>query len=201
MLRYQFYPTLLNEYHRYLASPTKEAFSSLIDRINRVPITDSELLKSFGRGISFEDAVLKNKPHAFNSELVQEAKNLLPKKLKSQQFIQFIHKNIRFYGYADVVGESRVVDIKTTQNHRPNRHEHNFQNLYLYALKRAGFRRMDYLICDFSKIYVESYQVASYDFDLLLDEMEQFAVFLEDNKKFITDKKILVEEVSGGLFA
>lgn len=201
MLRYQFYPTLLNEYHRYLASPTKEAFGSLIKRINRVPITDSELLRRFGNGISFEDAVLKNKPHAFNSELVQEAKNLLPKKLKSQQLIQFIHKNIRFYGYADVVGESRVIDIKTTQNHRPNRHEHNFQNLYLYALKRAGFRQMDYLICDFNQLYIETYDVETYDFDYLLNEMEQFAAFVEENKKLITDKKILVEEVLSGLFA
>lgn len=201
MLRYQFYPTLLNEYHRYLTNPTKEEFVKLLNRINRVPITDPELLKKFGKGISFEDAVLKDKPHNFNPELVKEAKELLPKRLKNQQFIQFIHKNIRFYGYADVVGDGRVIDIKTTKNHRPHRHDYNFQNLYLYALKNAGFRQMDYLICDFNEIYVESYRIASYDFTYLLNEMEQFSAFVEEHKSLITDKKIIVEEIQGGLFA
>ena len=201
MLRYQFYPTLLNEYHRYLTNPSKAAFDKLIDRINRVPITDPELLAKFGKGVSFEDAVLKGKPHSFKPGLVSEAKKLLPTKLKSQQFIQFIHKNIRFYGYADVVGEGRVIDIKTTSTHRPNRHDLNFQNLYLYALKGAGFRQMDYLICDFNQLYVETYGVEGYDFGYLLNEMEQFADFVEEHKRLITDKKIIVEEIQGGLFA
>jgi hypothetical protein len=201
MLRYQFYPTLLNEYHRYLANPSKDAFDKLLNRINRVPITDPELLKKFGKGISFESAVLKDKPHRFAHELVKGAKEMLPKRLNSQQFIQFIHKDIRFYGYADVVGDGRVIDIKTTKTHRPNRHDYNFQNLYLYALKEAGFRQMDYLICDFNQLYVETYDVEVYDFSYLLNEMEQFAAFVEEHKNLITDKKIIVEEVQGGLFA
>lgn len=199
MLRYQFYPTLLNEYHRYAANPTKEAFDELLGRINRVPITDPELLKKFGKGISFEDAVLKNKKHSFDSKLVNEAKKMLPKRHKSQQFIQFIHKEIRFYGYADVVGEGRVIDIKTTKTHRPNRHDYNFQNLYLYALKDVGFRKMDYLICDFEQLYVETYDIATYDFDYLLKEMEDFAAFVEEHKALITDKKILIEDTGDGL--
>ncbi|MDP5121002.1 MAG: PD-(D/E)XK nuclease family protein [Spirosomaceae bacterium] len=201
MLRYQFYPTLLNEYHRYLANPSKDAFDMLINRINRVPITDPELLKKFGKGISFESAVLKDKPHQFAPELVSGAREMLPTKLKSQQFIQFTHKDIRFYGYADVVGEGRVIDIKTTKTHRPNRHDFNFQNLYLYALKDAGFRQMDYLICDFNKLYVETYDAEVYDFNYLLNEMEQFAAFVEEHKSLITDKKIFIEEIQGGLFA
>lgn len=201
MLRYQFYPTLLNEYHRYATNPSQDTFDKLLNRINRVPITDPELLRKFGKGISFEDAVLKDKPHKFKTELVNEAKSMLPKRLKSQQFIQFIYKDIRFYGYADVVGDGRVIDIKTTQTHRPHRHDHNFQNLYLYALKEAGFRQMDYLICDFNQIYLETYNVETYDFGYLLNEMEQFAAFVEENKALITDKKILVEEIQGGLFA
>lgn len=200
MLRYQFYPTLLNEYHRYLTHPSKDAFDKLINRINRVPITDPELLKKFGKGISFEAAVLKEKPHHFKPELISGAREMLPTKLKSQQFIQFIHKNIRFYGYADVVGEGRVIDIKTTKTHRPNRHDFNFQNLYLYALQDAGFRQMDYLICDFNQLYVETYDVEVYDFGYLLNEMEQFAAFVEEHKNLITDKKIFIEEIQGGLF-
>jgi hypothetical protein len=31
--------------------------------------------------------------------------------------------------------------------------------------------------------------------------MEQFAAFVEEHKNLITDKKIIVEEAQGGLFA
>jgi hypothetical protein len=34
----------------------------------------------------------------------------------------------------------------------------------------------------------------------MLHHMELFTEFLEENRPFITDKKIFVEEVSGGLF-
>jgi hypothetical protein len=194
MVRYQFYPTLLNEYHRYNNNPTPEGFKQLMNRINRVPDFDADLLAKFKKGISFEDAVLKNKSHNFSINLVEKAKELLPKRLKSQQLVQFIHKNIRFYGYADVVGERRVIDIKTTAQHRANRHDKNFQNLYLYGLRDARFQQMDYLICDFQEIYVETYRAENYDFDALLLEMEEFAHFVEAHRNQITDKKIIIEE-------
>jgi hypothetical protein len=60
---------------------------------------------------------------------------------------------------------------------------------------------MDYLICDFNQLYVETYDVEVYDFNYLLNEMEQFAAFVEEHKNLITDKKIIVEEAQGGLFA
>jgi hypothetical protein len=194
---FQFYPTLLNEYHRYLSNPDEDAKQNLLNRINRVPISDPALLAKFKKGISFETAVLKNESGEFKLELINEASALLPTKRKAQQFLSFQHKNIRFYGYADVVGESRVIDLKSTSNHKPGRHDFNFQNLYLYTLIDAGFKSMDYIICDFVNIYVESYHIEDYDFESMLKEMESFRDFLIENQADITDKKIMKKRIKG----
>jgi hypothetical protein len=39
-------------------------------------------------------------------------------------------------------------------------------------------------------VYVESYDLKTYDFNPLYIQIEKFILFLEDNKKFIRDKKI-----------
>ncbi|AWV98991.1 hypothetical protein [Arcticibacterium luteifluviistationis] len=193
MFNFNFYPTLLNEYHRYLKHPTEESKTKLLNRINRIPETDPTVLARFKKGISFESAVVKNKPGEFNQSLIEEAAALLPKKKKTQQLLTFQHKNIKFYGYADVLGEARVIDLKSTANHKAGRHDFNYQTLYLYSLIDAGFKSMEYIICDFENIYVETYKASTYDFDSMLTEMESFRDFLLDNKSLIRDKKIMVE--------
>lgn len=193
MFTFNFYPTLLNEYHRFLKHPSEESKSKLLKRINRVPETDPAILAKFKKGISFESAVVKNKPGNFEPKLIEEAASLLPKRRKTQQLLSFKHKNIKFYGYADVLGEARVIDLKSTANHKAGRHDFNYQTLYLYSLIDAGFKSMEYIICDFEKIYVETYKASTYDFDSMLLEMESFRDFLIENKSQIRDKKIMVE--------
>lgn len=188
---FHFYPTLLNEFQRFSNNPTEENRLNLVRRINRIPETDPAVLAKFKRGNSFEDAVLKGKKSSFPVELVAEAKAQLPEHFQSQKFIEFVHKNIRFYGYADVVGEKKVIDLKSTAKHRAGRHDFNFQNLYLYALKSFGFETMEYHICDGDRLYIEKYELQSYDFDYLLNQMERFATFLEENETLISDKKII----------
>lgn len=192
-IRYNFYPTVLNEYVRYLKNPSKDAFQQLINRINRVPIIDSELREKFSKGISFEAAVLKNKPHGFPQTLVDEVKGYLPAKWKTQQLVELIHGPIRFYGYLDVIGDQRVIDIKTTQTYMAGKHDTNFQHLYAYALREKGVKTMEYIICDFKQIYVEKYEVATYPYAELFQKMEAFAQFIEENKGRITDPKIRIE--------
>ncbi|MFT5885230.1 MAG: hypothetical protein ACI9IP_001690 [Arcticibacterium sp.] len=189
--QFQFYPTLLNEYQRYLRDPNSSTKYKLLNRINRIPEKDPEVLARFKKGISFEAAVLKNQGGEFKPELIQEASDLLPKRKKTQQLLSFQHKNIRFYGYADVLGGGRVIDLKSTSKHKAGRHDLNFQTLYLYALLDAGFKRMEYIICDFNKIYIELYEAEHYDFDKLLKKMESFRNFLLEHKHVITDKKIM----------
>jgi len=114
--------------------------------------------------------------------------------------LKFVFENIQFYGYADVVGEGRVIDIKTTSSYKPLKFQFNFQMLYLYALKDKGCLQMDYLIYDFQKIYVESYFLSTFNFNPMLQQMTLFANFLEENRTLIKDRKIFVENDTNGLF-
>ncbi|KPM47484.1 hypothetical protein [Jiulongibacter sediminis] len=197
--QFHFYPTLLNEFQRYFKEPDQESKKRLLNRINRIPETDPEVLQKFKKGIRFEEAVLKDKSSEISFELIEEARSLLPISRKTQQLVSFIHQNIRFYGFADVLGEERVIDLKSTAKHRPGRHDLNFQNLYLYALQDYGFKSMEYIICDFEQIFVESYQLREYDFDPLLQQMEEFRAFVLAHRNLITDKKI-IQEIQPDLF-
>lgn len=199
-IKYRLYPTLLNEFGKYLRSPSLEMRTQLLNRINRIRDFDDATLKRTKKGSNFEDAVLKNKPHAFENQIVEKARNMLPTSRVEQMPIKFTHQNIQFYGFADVVGEGKVIDIKTTSSYKTNKFQNNFQNLYMYALKDRGCSSMEYIIYDFKEIHIETYPLATYDFGAMLHHMELFTEFLEDNRQFITDKKIFVEERGGGLF-
>jgi hypothetical protein len=199
-IKYRLYPTLLNEFGKYLSSPSSEMKIQLLNRINRVRDFDDATLKRMKKGSNFEDAVLKSRPHSFENKIIEEVRNRLPAARVEQMPIKFTHQDIQFYGFADVVGEGKVIDIKTTSNYKPNKFQHNFQNLYMYALKDKGCTGMEYIIYDFKEIHTETYPLAQYDFGPMLHQMELFTQFLEQNRKFISDKKIFVEEVSGGLF-
>jgi hypothetical protein len=61
-IAYRFYPSLLNTYSRFLQG--KLSKQELVDRINRVPIPQTEVQK---RGVSFEDAVLKKSEKSFST--------------------------------------------------------------------------------------------------------------------------------------
>jgi CRISPR/Cas system-associated exonuclease Cas4 (RecB family) len=199
-VKYQLYPTLLNAFGTYLAAPFPENKITLLNRINRVNDFDAETRKKFAKGSSFEDAVLKNKAHAFDQKMVDEVKLLLPEVKVTQLKVSFIHKNIRFYGFADVVGEGRVIDIKTTSKYRPQKFAFNFQTLYLYGLAQKGCKQMEYIIYDFNEVHQEVYTLDNFDFGLMLHQMELFTEFLEENRAEITDKKIFIEPTLGGLF-
>ncbi|MFN8430102.1 MAG: hypothetical protein U0V04_09000 [Spirosomataceae bacterium] len=200
-IRFRVYPILLNEFAKYLSNPSLENRNSLVNRINRVSDFDEETLAKFRKGTSFEDAVLKNKKSDFDPKIIEKVKEMLPKSYVSQLVLKFNYGEVQFYGFADVVGEGRVIDLKTTSSYKENKYKTNFQNLYLYALKEKGFNQMEYIIYDFEGIRHEIYPLETYDFGLQLHYMEMFTEFLDENRRFITDKKIFVEPQSGGLFA
>lgn len=199
-IRYRVYPTLLNEFAKFLSSPSLENRNALINRINRVSDFDEVTLAKFKKGVNFEDAVIKDKPSDFEQEIIDKVRSMLPKSYTSQLAVKFNYAEVQFYGYADVVGEGRVIDLKTTSNYKPNKFKTNFQNLYLFALKEKGFTQMEYIIYDFQTIHHEVYPIQNYDFSLQLHYMEMFTEFLDENRKYITDKKIFVEPQIGGLF-
>lgn len=191
---YRFYPTLLNSYQLYL-NQTKDSNGKIlvdeiemIERINRVrkPTTGAQQ-----KGIDFEKAVtLGQGEEFFEEQIIDKTRNLLPAKYKTQFFVEARHKNSQIYGYVDIAGESAAFDLKTTGFYSPNRFLHNHQNLYLLGLQKYGIEQLDYIITDFKEVYTESYHLNTYDFNPLFLEVESFIHFIEENKKFIRDKKI-----------
>ncbi len=161
----------------------------MIERINRVkkPTTGAQQ-----KGIDFEKAVTLGQGEDFFDEMIiEKTRQLLPQKYKTQFYVEARHKNSLIYGYVDIVSESSAFDLKTTGFYTPNRFQNNHQNLYLLGLQKYGIEQLDYIITDFKEVYTETYHLNTYDFNPLFTEVEAFVRFVEENKKFIRDKKIL----------
>jgi hypothetical protein len=89
-----------------------------------------------------------------------------------------------------VVGGGRVIDIKTSsQAYSFGKFLKSHQNLYLWALKDNGYTSMEYIFTNFKNVYPEVYGL-DYDFNPLLEEMEFFTEFVEQNRSLITNEKI-----------
>jgi hypothetical protein len=198
MVKYRIYPSLLDEFARFING--KISRENLLNRINRIRDFDEDTFQRMQRGIRFENAVLKGARHDFKPQSIDAVRSLLPKEYKTQYPTHFIHENVQVYGFADVVGERRVIDIKTTANFRPEKYQNSFQNLYLYALKNAGAESMEYIVYDFEKIHHLAYQVEEINFQPYLDNIILFREFLEEQRGQITDPKIFVKPQASQLF-
>lgn len=189
MIHYRFYPSLLNNFSRYLQSGNMPV-QALIDSINRVP-TPTTVAQE--RGTSFEEAIVKGTNEArFNPEIINKVRKLLPRPIvDTQVFCQWEIEDVLFYGYVDLIGKFKAVDLKTTGSYQKDRYLFNHQNLYLHALKRKGIKLMEYVITDFTDVYVESYAL-THPIDRQLEEIRQLKAFLEEHRPLITDKKIFV---------
>ena len=191
---YRLYPTLLNSFSLY-QSQARDSFGKiivddieLIERINRVRKPTN---KAQQKGMDFERAViLGENEELFAEGIIDQARQLLPEKYKTQFYVEARYKNAQIYGYVDGVGDHIAFDLKSTSYYEPGRFLKNHQNLYLLGLQKYGIERLDYVITDFKQLYVETYDLNHYDFNPLYAQIEAFILFLEDHKKFIRDKKI-----------
>ena len=190
MIHYRFYPSLLNLFARYLQGGNFPE-QSLIDAINRVPTPTTAAQE---RGTSFEDAVIKGtNEERFDPEIIRRVRKLLPRPIvDTQVYCQWEIDDVLFYGYVDLIGSYKAVDLKTTGSYQKDRFLFNHQNLYLHALKRKGIKLMEYVITDFTDVYVESYAL-THSIEKQLEEIRLFKVFLEEHRPLITDKKIFVQ--------
>lgn len=191
MIHYRFYPSLLNLFSRYLQGGNLSE-QGLIDSINRVPTPTTAAQE---RGSSFEEAVVKGTDEErFDPEIIKKVRKLLPRPIvDTQVYCQWEIDNVLFYGYVDLIGKYKAVDLKTTGSYQTGRFVHNHQNLYLHALKRKGIKLMEYVITDFNDVYVESYAL-THPIEKQLEEIRLFKAFLEEHRPLITDKKIFVAE-------
>ncbi len=188
-IQYRFYPSLLNTFSRYMQGGNLSV-QQLIDSINRVPTPTTAAQE---RGTSFEEAVVKGTDEErFNPDIIKRVRKLLPRPIvDTQVYCQLEIEDVLFYGYVDLIGSFKAVDLKTTGSYQPGRFVHNHQNLYLHALKRKGIKLMEYVITDFNDVYVESYSL-THPIDRQVEEIRQFKAFLDEHRSLITDKKIFV---------
>lgn len=191
---YRLYPTLLNSFHLYLQQRRDAAGKIIVDeiemieRINRVK---KKTTKAQQKGLDFERAVtLGEHEDLFAAGIIDKARELIPAKYKTQFYVESRYKNAQIYGYVDGVGEKVAFDLKSTSYYEPGRFALNHQNLYLLGLQKYGIEQLDYVITDFQNVYVESYTLSTMDFSPLYAQIETFIGFLEENKKFIFDRKI-----------
>jgi hypothetical protein len=195
---YHIYPTLLNTYSLFARKVVDAngslfvSYDQMIAAINKEtrPVSDPQQT-----GINFENAVITGKgEEAFPSVILDSIRAKLPNKYKTQVFTKFVVRNVEIYGYIDVLGEGRAIDLKTTNTYNSGKYQNNFQNLYLLGLRNKGVNQLDYLVTDFKEVYVETYNVRQFNFNPMLDEIETFTKFLELNKSMITDRKIFGED-------
>ena len=191
MIQYRFYPSLLNTFSRYLQGGNFTQ-QNLIDSINRVPAPTTAAQE---RGTSFEEAVIKGTDEErFDPAIIRQVRKLLPRPIvDTQVYCQWEIDDVLFYGYVDLIGKYKAVDLKTTGSYQKDRFLFNHQNLYLHALKRKGIKLMEYVITDFMDVYVESYAL-THPIDKQVEEIRLFKTFLEEHRPLITDKKIFVTE-------
>jgi len=196
MIHYRFYPSLLNTFSRYLRGGNFSE-QDLIDSINRVPTPATAAQQ---RGVSFEDAVIKGTDEdQFDPELLRQVRKLLPRPIvETQVYCQWEIDDVLFYGYVDLIGKFKAVDIKTTGSYQKDRFLFNHQNLYLHALKRRGIKLMEYVIAEFrpdgpAEVHLESYSL-THSIDKQLEEIRLFKTFLDEHRPLITDPKIFVAD-------
>ncbi len=193
-MQYRLYPTLLNSFTLYLQQTRDKAGKIIVDeiemieRINRVKKPSTQAQQ---KGMDFERAVILGEDEElFGDGIIDKARALLPEKYKTQYYVESRYKNALIYGYVDGVGEEVAFDLKSTSYYEPGRFAGNHQNLYLLGLQKLGIEQLDYVITDFKDVYKETYFLNQYDFSPLYHQIELFQSFLEENKKFIRDKKI-----------
>jgi hypothetical protein len=191
---YRLYPTLLNSFSLYLSQSRDSSGKIIVDEIElieRINRTRKPTTKAQQKGVDFERAVtLGENEDLFNEGIIDQARNLIPGKYRTQFYLESRYKNAQIYGYVDGIGDNIAFDLKSTSFYESGRFQNNHQNLYLLGLKKYGIERLEYIITDFNAVYVETYDLKTYDFNPLYNQIEKFILFLEDNKKFIRDKKI-----------
>lgn len=188
MIKYRFYPTLLNVFSRYLHGGNLTE-QQLLDTINRVPAPATEAQQ---RGVAFEETLVKGTDEdRFDADILAKVRKLLPRPIvDTQVYCQWQIDDVLFYGYVDLIGKYKAVDIKTTGSYQPGRYVFNHQNLYLHALKKRGIKLMEYVITDFKDVYVESYSL-THPIDKQLEEIRLFKAFIDEHRTLITDQKIV----------
>lgn len=209
MVKYQIYPTLIDSFYWYKRGyNTKEEF---LNKINRIK---TEMPEAAKKGVEFEGVVnmlLKTNNHkllmdveyyqtenfVFKTEIVNRIAQKLANAIKQQEYIEAVVETpvggIKVYGFIDYTFPEMDVDLKTTATYKKGKYAINNQHKCYPLLRKINGRSksdFNYLVTDFSNMWVEPYAHNSSMTDEFIFNLVEFTEFLERERELIMDKKI-----------
>lgn len=205
--QYKIYPSLLDNFTRYLNSDQDEAFKGFIDKINRVPFTSEAaskgtafnvLVDSINNGYDkLGEVATKFDGFEFSTDLVKEFADYFKGSLsqyRTHGTLKTSYGDVLLYGDIDELRGDIAFDIKTTGRYEFPKFIRNWQHrLYPYCLHQEGIpiKEFEYTVTDFKNTYQERYAVDIPKFEKeLTQHVEHLINFIETHRDLITDKKI-----------
>ena len=216
-VKYNIYATLLDSFNYWLEND--EPVEEMINKINRVPISDKKALTRMEKGTKFEEMInrlSKTGPVALEYEFeyndfekgkyqIQKVDPNVVERIileisdsKQQMKVEYSLKTrlgfVNLYGYLDFIKEDKIIDLKTTSNVEIGKYYEHFQkDVYMLALNADGIEINEFvfLSTDFRSLIKESYYFdEKLSKNRLTTSVEHLIEFLEKYKDRITDKKI-----------
>lgn len=164
------------------------AFEAVINKLLKMGIPNHPLI---------QDALFTQDGFTFQSEIVLKIAKKLQHAVKQQEYIEAIVQTpiggIKVYGFIDYTYTDMFVDLKTTGSYKKDKYKINNQHKCYPLLAQINGRnvsKFNYLITDFSRMYIEPYEYNSGLTDEFIFNLVEFTEFLEVNRGLITDKKI-----------
>lgn len=209
MIKYSIYPTLLDSFYWYKRGYNEK--QELINKINRVK---TEMPEAAKKGVEFEGVInmlLKANNHkllmdveyyqtenfVFKPEIVNRIALKLANAIRQQEYIEAVVQTpiggIKVYGFIDYSYPDMFVDLKTTGSYKKDKYKINNQHKCYPLLAQINGRsisKFNYLVTDFTQMYIEPYTHNSSMTDEFIFNLVEFTEFLEVNRELITDKKI-----------
>ena len=210
--QYKFYATILDAYVWYSQSESESATQELINKINRVPITDENALARMNKGTALNDIIddfVKGKfKHTnevttthngfeFDNTLIGNIgyylQGSIPQHYTSCN-IMVENNLVHLYGYIDYILMNKCIDLKTTSKYELGKYKDSMQlHLYPIALYSENIiiDEFEFIVTDFEDVFSETYKI---DYSQSLYKLNQTCAclirFIDANKHLITDKKI-----------
>jgi hypothetical protein len=217
--QYKFYATLLDAFLWYQRSESEAAERELIDKINRVPVTDADALRRMNVGVALNELVdrcLVNKEwhtelmglderwamewmvqgqrYYFNAKLLQQ----LVKKLEgstaqvyTETLIRANGKDVLVYGYMDYLHVDKVVDLKHTSNISLGKYRNGMQrHVYPICLFNSGAK-----VNTFEYLITDGESIVSEPYEVdLMESNSRIAVTCSMLIEFIEAKRHLITD-------
>jgi len=201
--KYRFYATLLDAFVWYQVSESDTAEQDLINKINRVTITDEKSLERMNKGTELNNlidmALIDStvQQDTFDKNIVSELSEYLigsVAQYRTESILDCDGIFVLVYGVSDYIKENKCIDLKTTSAYDLGKYKDSMQrHLYPVCLNKEGIfvDEFEFLVTDFKSVFKEPYKVDLVESEKILTSCCSALIeFIESKKHLITDEKI-----------